>query len=61
MQEETRPRRKLSTLWQLARFVRPYRGTLFAAGVALVFTAGVTLSIGQGLRILIDDGNHPFG
>ncbi len=36
--------------------MRPYRGTLFAAACALVFTAGVTLSIGQGVRILIDDG-----
>ncbi|MCZ6829797.1 MAG: ABC transporter transmembrane domain-containing protein [Gammaproteobacteria bacterium] len=56
MPEPAEPKRKLSTLWQLVRFVRPYRGTLLAAGVALVFTAVVTLSIGQGLRILIDDG-----
>lgn len=49
-------KRKLSTLLQLSRFVLPYRATLVAAGVALIFTAAVTLSIGQGLRILIDDG-----
>ena len=48
--------RKLSTLLQLLQFVRPYRGTLVAACIALVFTALVTLSIGQGVRILIDDG-----
>ncbi|MCD9457687.1 ATP-binding cassette domain-containing protein [Marinibactrum halimedae] len=36
--------------------MRPYKGTLVAAGVALVFTAGVTLSIGQGVRLLIDEG-----
>ncbi len=47
---------ELSTLLQLLQFLRPYRGTLVAAAIALVFTAGVTLSIGQGLRILIDDG-----
>ncbi len=46
----------LSTLLQLLQFMRPYRGTLVAAACALVFTAGVTLSIGQGVRILIDDG-----
>jgi len=48
--------RKLSTLLQLLQFVRPYRGTLLAACIALVFTAVVTLGIGQGVRILIDDG-----
>ena len=36
--------------------MRPYRGTLLAAAAALIFTAGITLSIGQGVRILIDDG-----
>jgi ATP-binding cassette subfamily B protein len=46
----------LSTLLQLLQFMRPYRGTLVAAACALVFTAGVTLSIGQGVRILIDEG-----
>ena len=47
---------KLSTLLQLMQFMRPYRGTLVGAAAALIFTAGVTLSIGQGVRILIDDG-----
>ncbi|MEP5763950.1 MAG: ABC transporter transmembrane domain-containing protein [Halieaceae bacterium] len=51
-----RQRPRLSTLLQLLQFMRPYRGTLIAAAVALIFTAAVTLSIGQGLRILIDDG-----
>jgi ATP-binding cassette subfamily B protein len=46
----------LSTLLQLIQFMRPYRGTLMAAACALVFTAAVTLSIGQGVRILIDEG-----
>lgn len=36
--------------------MRPYKPTLVAAGAALVFTAAITLSIGQGLRILIDQG-----
>ena len=47
---------RLSTLLQLIQFMRPYKWTLLAAAIALVFTAGVTLSIGQGVRILIDDG-----
>jgi ATP-binding cassette subfamily B protein len=47
---------KLSTLLQLMQFMRPYRGTMIGAATALIFTAAITLSIGQGVRILIDDG-----
>ncbi|MEE4192241.1 MAG: ABC transporter transmembrane domain-containing protein [Halieaceae bacterium] len=55
-EEQSGTRARLSSLLQLVRFMRPYTGTLVAAALALVFTAGVTLSIGQGLRILIDQG-----
>jgi ATP-binding cassette subfamily B protein len=48
--------RSLSVLFQLWQFMRPYKGTLWGAGIALVLTAGITLSIGQGVRILIDEG-----
>ena len=41
----------------LARtFVSPYKKAVAGALAALVFTAGVTLSLGQGLRILVDQG-----
>ncbi|WP_092012216.1 ABC transporter transmembrane domain-containing protein [Marinobacter daqiaonensis] len=41
----------------LARdFVLPYRKAVAGALVALVITAGITLSLGQGLRILVDQG-----
>ncbi|RRJ84376.1 ABC transporter transmembrane domain-containing protein [Aestuariirhabdus litorea] len=50
------PKKSLSVLLQLWQFVIPYQGTLVAAGVALVLTAAVTLSIGQGVRLLIDEG-----
>nr|WP_244506229.1 ABC transporter transmembrane domain-containing protein [Microbulbifer marinus] len=43
----------MAELWQ---FMRPYKKVLLAAGVALVFTAGITLSIGQGIRLLVDRG-----
>ena len=56
MSDAATPKRKLSTLLQLISFLRPYRTTLVAAAVALIFTAAVTLGMGQGLRILIDDG-----
>ena len=40
-------------LWQ---FVRPYRLRLIIAICALVFTAGLTLSLGQGIKLMIDEG-----
>ncbi len=49
-------KKKLSSLLQLAKFLRPYRKTLFGAIVALIFTAGITLSIGYGVRLIIDEG-----
>lgn len=45
--------RILLSLWA---FLKPYKGTLCAAGVALVFTAGTTLLLGQGVKMLIDQG-----
>lgn len=45
-----------SILLRLTHFLLRYKGTLVAAGVALIFTAIVTLAMGQGVRILIDDG-----
>ena len=48
--------KSLSILLELLRFLRPYRLTMVGAGLALIFTAGVTLSIGQGVRLLIDEG-----
>ncbi|MBB3062138.1 ABC transporter transmembrane domain-containing protein [Microbulbifer rhizosphaerae] len=46
-------RQMIAALWQ---FVRPYKKVLVGAVVALVFTAGITLSIGQGVRLLVDEG-----
>jgi ATP-binding cassette subfamily B protein len=48
--------KRLSILRELGQFAKPYKGTLIAAGIALIFTAAITLSMGQGVRILIDDG-----
>jgi ATP-binding cassette subfamily B protein len=55
---ETAATRKpsLSVLAQMWRFIRPYRWRVFGATLALMFTAGVTLSIGQGIRMLVDEG-----
>nr|MBP8030777.1 ABC transporter ATP-binding protein [Pseudomonadales bacterium] len=54
MSEEKK--KKLSTLLALARFLKPYKGTIAAFLAALFFTSGVMLSIGQGVRLLIDRG-----
>ncbi|WP_416423227.1 ABC transporter transmembrane domain-containing protein [Pseudomonas sp. App30] len=37
-------------------FLSPYRWRALAALVALVVTAGITLSMGQGIRLLVDQG-----
>ena len=47
---------KSSVLAQLIKFLLPYKGTLIAAAIALIFTAAMTLAMGQGVRLLIDEG-----
>jgi ATP-binding cassette subfamily B protein len=49
-------KQNVSVLFKLGTFLLKYKGTLVAAGFALIFTAGVTLAMGQGVKILIDDG-----
>ncbi|MGF7111244.1 ATP-binding cassette subfamily B protein [Pseudomonas laurylsulfatiphila] len=38
------------------RFIAPYRWQAFGALLALIATAGITLSMGQGIRLLVDKG-----
>lgn len=49
----SRQRRALGLAWQ---FVRPYRGQAMLALLALIVTAAITLSMGQGIRLLVDQG-----
>ncbi|UXZ44703.1 ABC transporter transmembrane domain-containing protein [Pseudomonas soli] len=49
----SRQRRALHLGWQ---FVRPYRRQALLALLALVVTAAITLSMGQGIRLLVDQG-----
>ena len=44
---------KLRGAW---KFLLPYRAQVVYASIALVITATVTLSIGQGMRLVIDRG-----
>ncbi|MDF1794240.1 MAG: ABC transporter transmembrane domain-containing protein [Thalassobaculaceae bacterium] len=54
---QDRPKgRDLAVLKRVMAFVAPYRWRVALAAVALVVTAAATLAVGQGLRILVDDG-----
>jgi ATP-binding cassette subfamily B protein len=48
--------RNLKQLTPALRFLRPYVWQVVGASIALIVTAGVTLSIGQGIRYVIDAG-----
>ncbi|MCG9595358.1 ABC transporter ATP-binding protein/permease [Vibrio sp. Isolate25] len=48
--------KNLGILLELIKFIRPYQWKVIAALVALVLTASLTLSVGQGVRLLIDEG-----
>ena len=43
----------LTWLWC---YIKPYKGQVLGALVALIFTAGLTLALGQGVRMMIDQG-----
>ncbi|KGY12146.1 ABC transporter ATP-binding protein [Vibrio tubiashii] len=49
-------KKNLGILLELLRFIKPYRLKVAAALMALIFTAALTLSVGQGVRVLIDQG-----
>lgn len=44
------------TVRQAAQFISPYRLQVLYSLIALLFTAAVMLSLGQGIRLLIDQG-----
>lgn len=48
--------RRWQAVRKLAAYVAPYKGPLVFSLFALLLTAGITLSIGQGIRLLIDRG-----
>lgn len=53
---DTVPSKNIATITELIQFIRPYKLCVFFAVVALIFTATVMLSVGQGVRMLIDEG-----
>lgn len=57
MQEEERPSSKnLRRLRPAFSFLRPYVPQVVIASIALIVTASATLSLGQGIRLVIDSG-----
>jgi ATP-binding cassette subfamily B protein len=54
--DPTLPKAKLSHLWPVLAYLKPYRLWVVAACVALLFTSTAVLSMGAGLRYLIDNG-----
>ena len=48
--------KSLAPLRKLLGFLWPHKGRMIAAGTALVFTAGAQLTLGYGVKILIDEG-----
>lgn len=50
------PISRLSSITQVFRFIAPYRWRWMGAACALLITAGITLTIGQGVRMVIDEG-----
>jgi ATP-binding cassette subfamily B protein len=48
--------KSLAPLRQMLAFLWPHKSRLLAAGAALIFTAGAQLTLGYGVRILIDEG-----
>lgn len=51
-----RPKGDRRYLYRMFGFMKPYGGALTMAGIALVLTSGATLSIGLGVKFLIDNG-----
>ena len=46
----------LRLLFRLLPFIAPYKSRVIGAALALIITAGVSLALGQGIRLLIDQG-----
>lgn len=50
------PAARLAALRSLLPYLRPYRGRVALAAIALLLAAGLVLGLGQGVRHLVDEG-----
>lgn len=48
--------KNLGSLKHALKYMSPYKAQIIAATVALIVTASITLSVGQGVRVIIDSG-----
>jgi len=53
---EPKDKAAFSSLIPIFQFIKPYKWVVFSALVALLVTAGVNLSLGQGVKFVIDHG-----
>ena len=56
LESDPKSRKDLKILLSLIRFLTPYKARIVLAALALIFTAGISLSLGQGFRLLVDEG-----
>jgi ATP-binding cassette subfamily B protein len=56
MIEERDKSKNIRVLTEILAYLKPYKAQVLVALLALVFTAGITLSLGQGVRMLVDQG-----
>lgn len=55
-EEAAKPKASLSFLLQLWPYLKRYKSLMAGAAIALVFTSMLTLALGQGVRLVIDQG-----
>ena len=56
LEPERESSRNLGSLKPAIGYLAPYKLQIVAASIALIVTASITLSVGQGLRVIIDSG-----
>ncbi len=54
--ESKTPTNAYQSLLPIFSFIKPYKGTVALALFFLMFTAGISLSLGQGVKMVIDSG-----
>jgi len=55
-EKDRKSSKNLKILFSIFQFISPYKLQVTLAGISLVFTAAISLSMGQGFRLLIDEG-----
>ena len=53
---KTKEQAAFRSLLPILAFIKPYKWVVLAALAALLLTAGVNLSLGQGVKFVIDHG-----